>query len=126
MKKRDIVARAYQALGVVGVEDAPESHQTQLGLEVLAQVFADLNGVYGCTLPFTIDNDIPAAYQTGLITLTATRLAAPYGRTAPEPEISAMMRIRAVNKPYVRDMDLNDDDVTEECEIDAVDRSTWY
>jgi hypothetical protein len=33
MNKRDIVARAYQALRVVGVEDAPEAHQTELGLE---------------------------------------------------------------------------------------------
>jgi hypothetical protein len=28
--------------------------------------------------------------------------------------------------PYVRDMDLDDDDIVEECEIEAVDRSTWY
>jgi methylglyoxal synthase len=126
MNKRDIVTRAFQALRVVGVEDAPEAHQTELGLEIYEQVLADLNGVYGCTLPFTVDQDIPAAYQTGLITLTAVRLASPFNATAPEPEISAMMRVRAVNKPYVRDMDLNDDDVTEECEIDAVDRSTWY
>ena len=126
MNKRDIVARAYQALGVVGVEDAPEAHQIKLGLEVLAQVFADLNGVYNCTLPFTINETIPAAYQTGMITLVAARLGAAFGRTGPEPETSAMMRIRAVNKPYVRDMDLNDDDVVEDCEIDAVDRSMWY
>jgi hypothetical protein len=126
MNKRDIVTRAYQALGVVGVEDAPEAHQTKLGLEVLAQVLADLNGVYGCTLPFTINETIPTAYQTGLITLVAARLGAPFGRSGPEPEISAMMRVRAVNKPYIRDMDLNDDDVVEECEIDAVDRSQWY
>jgi hypothetical protein len=126
MKKRDIVARAYQALGVTGVDDAPQAHETQLGLEVLAQVIADLNGLYGCTLPFTIEQPIPAAYQTGMITLLAARLGAAFGRTGPEPEISAMMRLRAVNKPYIRDMDLNEDDIVEDCEIDAIDRGQWY
>jgi hypothetical protein len=37
-----------------------------------------------------------------------------------------MMRIRAVNKPYVRDMDLDEDDIVEDEEIEAVDRSQWY
>lgn len=126
MHKRDLVTRAYQALGVVAIDDAPEAHETKLGLEALAQVIADLNGVYGCTLPFTIDEPIPAAYQTGMITLLAARLSPPFGRPAPEAEVSAMMRIRAVNKPYIRDMDLDDNGTTSDEEIEAVDRSQWY
>lgn len=126
MNKRDIVTRALQRIQVTGVEDAPEAHQTELGLETLAQAIADLNGVYGCTLPFTIDQAIPSAYQTGMINMVAARLAHIFERVAPEPEITAMMRVRAVNMPYVRDMDLDDNGEVTDCEVDAIDRSTFY
>jgi hypothetical protein len=126
MNKRDIVARAFQRIGVTAIDEAPQAHETEIGLEMLAQVFADLNGVYGCTLTFTIDEAVPAAYQLGLINRRAARLAPIFQRIETEPETTAMMRIRAANMPYVRDMDLDEDDIVEECEIEAVDRSTWY
>jgi hypothetical protein len=42
------------------------------------------------------------------------------------PEITALMRMRAVNKPYVRDMDFDDDGIVDEAEEDAIDMSRYF
>jgi hypothetical protein len=127
MRKRDIVARALQRLGVVDAGAAPEAHEYELGLECLEQLFADLNGTWGgCTLAFTIGDEFPAAYQNPFINLLASRLAVTFERTPPEPETTALMRLRAVNVPYVRDMDLDEDGTTDDCEIEAFDRGLYF
>lgn len=127
MNKRDIVTRALQRLNVVGVGEAPEAHEYELGLEELARIFADLNGSWGgCTLTFTIDDTFPAAYEQGFVNLLAARLGGFFERSGPEPEATALMRIRAVNIPYVRDMDLDEDGTTTTEEIESFDRSRYY
>lgn len=127
MNKRDIVTRALRRLNVVGLGDAPDGEQYQEALQALEQVFADVNGNWGgCTLPFTIDQTFPAAYRFPMIQLLAARLAREYERAEPEPEKTALMRVRAVNLVYTRDMDLDENGITEDEEVDAVDMSRYY
>jgi hypothetical protein len=124
---RDVVARALRN-GTLAHDEAPEAEMASVGRDELVTLFADLNGPWGgCTLAFGIDDTIPETYVRGLANLLAVRLASVFPTlTPPEPETSALMRVRAVNIPYVRDMDLNEDDTTTDDEILAVDRSRYY
>lgn len=125
MNKREIVARALRRIGVVAQDEAPDAEQIQTGLDIYASMIADANGPWGgCTLAFS--DVVPTAYEWPLINLLASRLAMEYERPEPMPEISALMRLRAVNKPYVRDMDLDEDGTTQTEEIEEVDRSRYY
>lgn len=124
---RDIATQALRDLGVVGYSDEAEGEQAALAKARLAQILADLNGPWGgCVLTFGVDDTIPDAYVNGLSWLLAVRLASTFERTPPTSETTALLRIRAVNRPYVRDMDLNEDGTTTEGEIAAVDRSRYY
>lgn len=126
-RKRDVVTQALRRLNVVAYDEAPDQAQYALGLDYLAQVFADVNGDWGgCTLAFTIDDEFPDAYRHPFAELLAARLAPVFQRPAPMAEITALMRIRTVNVPYVRDMDLDDDGTTDDDEIETVDWSRYY
>jgi hypothetical protein len=94
---------------------------------VLELILADLNSPWGgCTLTFGIDDTIPSPYQTPLAWMLAARLASIYERTPPVGETTALMRVRAVNNPYIRDMDLDENDATTEGEICAFDRGAYF
>jgi hypothetical protein len=119
---RDVATSALRQLGVVAHADMASGAK-----DALETILADLNGSWGgCTLTFGVDDAIPATYTFGLSRLLAARLAPIYSVSAPEPEKTALLRVRAVNLPYVRDMDLDEDDETTEEEIAAVDRSAYY
>lgn len=127
MNRNDIVARALRRLGVVAQDEAPDAQQIATGIAIYEAMIADANGPWGgCALPFTDKGTVPAAYQWPVINLLATRLAAEYSVPEPMPEITALMRLRAVNRPYVRDMDLDENGIVEPAEIEAVERSRWY
>ena len=103
MRKRDIVARALRRLGVVAYDAAPDAAMVQTGLESYEQVLADLNSPWGgCLLPFSLEDEVPTEYRRAIVDLLAFRLAPDFERPPPLPEITALMRIRAVNQPYVR------------------------
>jgi hypothetical protein len=127
MNKREIVTRALRELGVVGYQRSPNGQMYEVGEEKLAQLYADINGPWGgMTLTFGLEDDCPAAYQDSMIDLLAARLSRQFERTPPMPEITALMRMRAVNKPYVRDMDFDDDGIVDEAEEDAIDMSRYF
>ena len=124
---RDVATLALRRLTVVAHDEAPEAVMASGAKDELERILADLNGPWGgCTLTFDIEDEIPAAYVFGLAGLLAARLAPIYTVPAPEAEKTALMRVRAVNLPYVRDMDLDDDGETTDEEVEAVDRSAYY
>lgn len=124
---RDIATLALRQINVVAHDEAPEAVMASGAKDALEVIYADLNSDWGgCTLTFGIEDDVPAAYVTWISRLLATRLAPVYERASPWPEMTAIMHIRAVNVPYVRDMDLDDDGTTDDDEIEAVDRSRYY
>lgn len=125
--KFDVVAQALHTINRTGYEEAPSGEDNAIGLRYLEQVFADLNGAWGgCTLPFTIDQTITAPYVFPLAQMLAVRLAPIFERPPPEAEKTALVRVRAVNLPYVRDLDLDDDGVVTDEETAIVDRSAYY
>lgn len=127
MNKRKLVERALQRLKVVAHDEPADAHSYAIGEEALVQILADLNGPWGgITLPFTIAQDIPAAYQDALIDLLAWRVSDMFDATPPVNEITALMKVRAVANPYVRDMDLDDDDEVTEDEEEAFDRGAYF
>lgn len=128
MDKREAVARALRRLNVVAYDEAPDAQMYATGFRELEQAIADLNdpGWGGCALTFTAEGPVPAQYQRALVDLLAFRLASEFQRPPSMDEITAMMRIRAVNRPYVRDMDLDEDGIVTDEEIEAIDRSRFY
>lgn len=126
-RKREVVTQALRRLNVVAYDESPDQAQYVLGLAYFDQALADLGGDWGgCTFAFDPDEDIPTVYVSALADFLANRLSPVFERPAPMAEITALMRVRAVNVPYTRDMDLDEDGTTDDEEIEAVDRSAYY
>jgi hypothetical protein len=97
-----VVTRALRRLGVVAVDEAPEAHDIQGGLEALTGLIEELP-VRGIFLDFT--DVIPAACVIPMADALAAELSPIYERPAPVPQATAFVRLRAIlqqrNKPFI-------------------------
>lgn len=124
--RQEIVAFALEEIGVTAADDAPSAEDYTKGSRFLDGAFAELQSAWGgCTFTFTADN-VPDEYIIPLSRFLAVRLAPSYTRPAPESEKTALVRIRAINLPYTRDMDLNEDGTTTDEETLAFDEGTYF
>lgn len=122
-----LISNALRLLRVVAHDEPATGEQVALGLDHYTALLADLNGPWGgCTLAFTAADAVPEAYRWPLESLLANRLAPIYDAVAPMAETTALMRVRAVNKPFVRDMDLDDSGTTSDGEIISFDEGRFY
>ena len=124
--RQEIVAFALEEIGVSSADEAPTAEDYTKGSRFLDAAFAELQSAWGgCTFTFTPDN-VSDEYIVPLSRFLAVRLAQSYTRPAPEPEKTALVRIRAINLPYTRDMDLDEDGTTTDDETLAFDQGTYF
>jgi hypothetical protein len=124
--RQEIVALALNIIGVAATDDPVQASDYATTNRVLDGVFAELQGPWGgCTFDFALEA-VPSAYLMPLARMLAVRVAPLYARPEPEPEKTALVRIRAVNLPYVRDMDYDEDGTTTQVETDAFDAGAYF
>lgn len=121
----ETVHLAFEALGEVAADEALQAHDYEYGMTLLEGLFAELPS-HGLSFSFTIDA-IPVAYRKPLANLLACDIeGAGRAGSAPYPRATALIRLRAVQNRYVRDMDLDDNGTTTEAETCAFDRGAYF
>ncbi|PJN96874.1 hypothetical protein CNY89_00020 [Amaricoccus sp. HAR-UPW-R2A-40] len=124
--KADIVRMAFsRANGANGVGDPVSGEDYDFAARVLGALVAELVVAHRITLGFDLDNT-PDRYLLPLADLLSHEIAGQYEVTPQGSKTGALMRLRAVHNPYVRDMDLNDNGATSEGEITAFDRGAYF
>lgn len=122
----DIVRMAFsRANGAGGVGDPVSGEDYEYAASALDALVAELAVAQNITLGFAL-GDTPDRYLLPLADLLSHEIKGQYELTPPGSPTGALMRLRAVHNPYVRDMDLNDDDATTEAEITAFDRGAYF
>lgn len=123
--KLDIVRGALHRLQILAIDEQPEAHDEAHASQVLDSLFLEAMGpTWGMLFDFTLDDeDIPTEYVLPLSLALAVEVATDYGVPAPATHKTAMIRLRALNRPYVRDFDLDDVD---DPDIEAHDRGAYF
>lgn len=119
----EVILRALQDIRVTPVGGTALGSDSAYAQQAFDALVAEL-AIY-MTFDFAFDVDIPESHFLPLAWLLANRLPA-YNRPPPVAWNTALMRLRAANNPYVRDMDLNEDATTSEDEIEAFDRGAFF
>lgn len=127
MNARDIIRDAFQGIGVVAVDEAAQAYDVGYGLAKLEALFAELQTSPGMTAfaSLTVDT-IPVKYRIPLSDLLGCDLAPAYGATPVCQRATAIVRLRAVQNVYERDMDLDEDGEVSDDEEDAFDAGAFF
>lgn len=123
MDARDVVRRAFQRLGVVAIDETTQPHDDEFARGVLTELFSELPVSEGMTFAFTLDT-IPESHGGALALVLAAEIAAAYGLAPPVPRATAMVRLRAVNRPQQL-QDMNEDGTIDDADQYLTDVGRW-
>lgn len=121
----DVIHRALRDLGVTAHDEAATADEAAYAGQTLDALFAEIQVSPGLTFDFTLSGTVPESHFLPLSWCLSARLPN-YGAAPPKPWTSALMELKAVNNPYARNMDLNDDDTTTDEEVDDFDRGGFF
>ena len=126
MDHREIITDALRSIGVVAKDEPAQADDYAVGKAALDALFAELQTSPGMVWADLTVDTIPDAFRIPLGHLLGCDLAPMYGASPVSPRATAMIRLRAVQNVYVRDMDYNKDGTTTQAEMDAFDRGAYY
>lgn len=93
---RDVIERALVRIGVCAVDEPVQPDDAAKARATLEGLYEELKTPWGIgDFTWTLDA-IPMKVRMPLAHLLAIRLAPDYGMAAPEPEKTALVRLRAV------------------------------
>lgn len=97
---RATIERALRRINVLAVDEPAQPDDYEKARQALEGLVAELATPWGLgAFTWTLDT-IPAHIRTPLAFLLAVRLSQDYERPEPEPERTALVRLRAVSKPW--------------------------
>lgn len=126
MNAVDIITDAFRGLGVTAVDEALQAHDYAVGKSKLDALFLELQTSPGMNWSALTVETIPEKYRIPLAQLLGCELAPAYGVSPEVPRATALVRLRAVQNVYTRDMDLDEDGTTTDDEECAFDKGAFF
>lgn len=99
---RDVVRRAFQRLGVIAIDETTQPHDDEFARGVLTALFAEMPISEGMRFDFTLAA-VPESHLMPLALVLAAEIASTYSAVPPVPRATALVRLRAVNRPQQMD-----------------------